>query len=164
MEEFAGAALGDERLNQRLVKLATRFADNPTASIPGACGDWSETQAAYRFFEQSSGRKRALGWQDILAPHMACTEARMRQHPVVLCLQDTTELDFNGQEMAGLGPLSHEAQRGMYLHPTYVVTPDREPLGVTDAWIWARETKGEDGKLAELEAPDVRRELNAMVN
>ena len=61
MEEFAGAALGDERLNQRLVKLATRFADKPTASIPGACGDWSETQAAYRFFEQSSGRKRALG-------------------------------------------------------------------------------------------------------
>lgn len=145
MEEFAGAALGDERLNQRLVKLATRFADKPTASIPGACGDWSETQAAYRFFEQSSDQKRALGWQAILAPHMACTEARMRQHPVVLCLQDTTELDFNGQAMAGLGPLSHEAQRGMYLHPTYVVTPDREPLGVTDAWMWAREAKGEDG-------------------
>lgn len=146
MEEFAGAALGDERLNQRLVKLATRFADKPTASIPGACGDWSETQAAYRFFEQSSGQKRALGWQDILAPHMECTEARMRQHPVVLCLQDTTELDFNGQETAGLGPLSHEAQRGMYLHPTYVVTPDREPLGVTDAWMWAREARGEDGQ------------------
>ena len=146
MEEFAGAALGDERLNQRLVKLATRFADKPTASIPGACEDWSETQAAYRFFEQSSDQKRQLGWQDILAPHMACTEARMRQHPVVLCLQDTTELDFNGQETAGLGALSHEAQRGMYLHPTYVVTPDREPLGVTDAWMWAREAKGDDGQ------------------
>ena len=146
MEEFGGAALGDERLNQRLVKLATRFADKPTSSIPGACGDWSETQAAYRFFEQSSDQKRALGWQDILAPHMACTEVRMRQHPVVLCLQDTTELDFNGQETAGLGPLSHEAQRGMYLHPTYVVTPGREPLGVTDAWMWAREAKGEDGQ------------------
>ena len=146
MEEFAGAALGDERLNQRLVKLATRFADKPTASIPGACEDWSETQAAYRFFEQSSDQKRQLGWQDILAPHMACTEARMRQHPVVLCLQDTTELDFNGQETAGLGPLSHEARRGMYLHPTYVVTPDREPLGVTDAWMWAREAKGDDGQ------------------
>ena len=70
----------------------------------------------------------------------------MRQHPVVLCLQDTTELDFNGQETAGLGPLSHEAQRGMYLHPTYVVTPDREPLGVTDAWMWAREAKQPDGQ------------------
>jgi len=146
VEEFAGADLGDERLTQRLIKLATRFADKPTASIPGACNDWAETQAAYRFFEQSSDKKRGLDWQEILAPHVECTQARMRQHPVVLCLQDTTELDFNGQEAIGLGPLSYEAQRGMYLHPTYVVTPHREPLGVTDAWMWAREAKGEDGE------------------
>ena len=145
MDEFSGAALGDGRLNRRLIKLATRFADKPTASIPGACADWGETQAAYRFFDQSSDGKQALGWEDILAPHMARTESRMRQHPVVLCLQDTTELDFNGQETAGLGPLSYEAQRGMYLHPTYVVTPGREPLGVIDAWMWAREAKGADG-------------------
>ena len=26
------------------------------------------------------------------------------------------------------------------------MTPDREPLGVTDAWMWAREPKGADGK------------------
>jgi hypothetical protein len=30
----------------------------------------------------------------------------------------------------------------MYLHPTYAVTPDREPLGVLDAWMWARADKG----------------------
>jgi hypothetical protein len=66
----------------------------------------------------------------------------MSQHPVVLCLQDTTELDFNGQATAGFGPLSYEAQRGMYLHPSYAVTPGREPLGVIDAWMWAREAKG----------------------
>ena len=145
MEEFAGAKLGDRRLNARLIKLATRFADKPTASIPGACPDWAETQAAYRFFDQASDGKRSLGWQDILEPHIAQTEARMRQHPVVLCLQDSTELDFNGQGIDGLGPLSYEARRGMYLHPTYVVTPEREPLGVTDAWMWAREKKASDG-------------------
>ena len=148
MEEFAGAKLGDGRLNDRLIKLAARFADKPTASIPGACPDWAETQAVYRFFDQASDDKRSLGWQDILDPHIARSEARMRQHPVVLCLQDTTELDFNGQDIAGLGPLSYEAQRGMYVHPTYVVTPEREPLGITDAWMWAREFKGPDGKRA----------------
>ena len=147
-EEFGGAELGDGRLNRRLIKLAATFADKPTASIPGACPDWSETQAVYRFFDQASTAKRALGWQDILDPHIARSEARMRQHPVVLCLQDTTELDFNGQDIAGLGPLSYEAQRGMYVHPTYVVTPEREPLGITDAWMWAREFKGPDGKRA----------------
>ena len=33
----------------------------------------------------------------------------------------------------------------MYLHPTYAVTPAREPLGVLDAWMWAREKRGKDG-------------------
>ncbi|WP_363254678.1 hypothetical protein [Polaromonas sp.] len=45
----------------------------------------------------------------------------MAAHKVVLCIQDTTELDSNGQEASGLGPLSYEAQRGMYAHPTYAV-------------------------------------------
>lgn len=30
-------------------------------------------------------------------------------------------------------------------HPTYAVTPQREPLGVTDAWMWAREDRDKDG-------------------
>ena len=144
-DELGGANLGDARLNQRLVKLATRFAEQPTASIANACGDWAETIAAYRFFDQASTDKRGLSWQSILQPHIDGSEARMAQHPVVLCLQDTTELDFNGQDIEELGPLSYEAQRGMYLHPTYAVTPQREPLGVIDAWMWAREPKGADG-------------------
>jgi hypothetical protein len=69
----------------------------------------------------------------------------MRAQPVVLCIQDTTELDFNGQQIDGLGPLNYEARRGMYLHPTFAVTTDREPLGVLDAWMWAREKRGADG-------------------
>ena len=34
----------------------------------------------------------------------------------------------------------------MYLHPTRAVSPDREPLGVLDAWMGARTPKGKDGK------------------
>lgn len=66
---------------------------------------------------------------------------------MVLCLQDTTELNFNGQEIEGLGQLSYESQRGMYLHPTYAVTPTtRSALGVVDAWMWAREKRNKDGQ------------------
>jgi hypothetical protein len=54
-------------------------------------------------------------------------------------------LDFNGQQIEGLGPLSYEAQRGMYLHPTYAVSTSREPLGILDAWMWARKPKNKDG-------------------
>jgi hypothetical protein len=72
----------------------------------------------------------------------------MRDHSVVLCLQDTTELNFNGQKARGPGPLNYEAQRGMYLHPAYAVTPAREPLGVLAAWMWAREIKDASGDRA----------------
>lgn len=118
-----------------------RFAVDPAASIPAACGGWSETMGAYRFLGND-----AVEWQDIMAPHWQQTRQRMRGKPVVLCLQDTTELNFNGQEIAGLGPLSYERQRGMYLHPTYAVTPQREALGVLDAWMWAREKKDDTGR------------------
>ena len=56
-----------------------------------------------------------------------------------------TELDSHGQEIDGLGPLNYEVRRGMYLHPTFAVTPDREPLGVLDALMWARAKRGADG-------------------
>lgn len=138
-EEFETLDLGDTRLNRRAVLLAERLSQKPGASIPGACGSWSETVAAYRFLDNEE-----VNWDDVMAAHWQASHQRMAQHGVVLCIQDTTELDYNGQQMEGLGPLSYEAQRGMYLHPTYVVTPEREPLGVINAWMWAREFKDGD--------------------
>ena len=96
--------------------------------------------AAYRFFDNEN-----WDWRAIVEPHWLQTAQRMATQSVVLCLQDTTELDFNGQQAQGLGPLSYEAQRGMYVHPTYAVTTAREPLGMLDAWMWAREAKDRDG-------------------
>ena len=139
-EEFETLDLGDERLNRRAVLLAERLGHKPGASIPAACGNWAETAAAYRFL-----RNEQVSCDEVMTAHAQASCSRIRQHDVVLCLQDTTELDYRGQAIDGLGPLSYEAQRGMYLHPTYVVTPEREPLGVINAWTWAREPKQGDG-------------------
>lgn len=139
-EEFRDIDLGDNRLDKRLIKVIELLGAKPTASIPEACGGWAETQATYRFLAQEE-----MDWRSILEPHWARTQERASQHPRVLCVQDTTELNFNGQKIEGLGPLSYETQRGLYLHPTYLVTPEREPLGVWDAYMWAREFKDEHG-------------------
>jgi len=139
-QEWAMADLGDERLNRRLVKVAQQLADKPSQSIPTACGPWADTIGAYRLLSNDR-----FDWRAVLEPHVHATMQRMAPEPVVLCLQDTTELDFNGQTTTGLGPLSYEAQRGMYLHPTYAVSPQREPLGMLDAWMWAREPKDAQG-------------------
>ena len=52
-----------------------------------ACESWSETCAAYRFLGNPD-----VEWQDIMAPHWEQTQKRMGAYPVVLCLQDMTEL------------------------------------------------------------------------
>lgn len=140
-EEFATVDLGDKRLNNRLMKLAEQLGAKPTASIPAACGGWGDTAAAYRLLDNER-----CDWREIIEAHGRRAVQRMAGLAVVLCLHDTTELDFNGQMIDGLGPLSYEAQRGMYLHPTYAVSTDREPLGVLDAWMWAREPRGPDGQ------------------
>jgi hypothetical protein len=140
-EEFKTLDLGDPRRDRRAKELVKRFASRPTASIPGACEGWAETIAAYRFLGNEH-----IDWRDMMQPHWDRTTARMGQLPVVLCIADTTELNFNGQDIEGAGPLSYEAQVGMYLHATYAVTPDREPLGVMNAWMWAREPRDANGR------------------
>lgn len=98
-EEFESLDLGDPRRDRRAKELLKRFAVLPTASIPGACDDWSQTIAAYRFLSNEQ-----IDWRDVMQPHWECTVDRVAQFPVVLCIADTTELNFNGQEMDGLGP------------------------------------------------------------
>lgn len=150
--EFGNLDLGDERLNKRAVKMIDTFSKAPKSSIPQACQGWAETQATYRFYANEN-----VTWDKLLTAHIDQVEHRisLSEEPVILCIQDTTELDFNGQETEGLGRLSYDAQRGMYLHPTLCITPDRIPLGVSDAWMWARgKSKEEDQKKPSIQESD----------
>ncbi len=127
--------LGDQRLNERARQVLADLGAQPGASIPAACGGWAETNAAYRLLDHER-----VGPQEVLEPHAACSEQRLGNQPLVLCIQDTTELDDTSKsDIEGLGPLNYETRRGLYLHPTLAVTPDRVPLGVLDAWGWVRE-------------------------
>jgi hypothetical protein len=134
--------LGDQRLNRRARRVLAKLGAQPQASMPRACGGWDETRAAYRLFEHPN-----VTAQQVLEPHYRCREQRIRQPPVVVCGQDTSELDDTGKgDMEGLGPLNYETRRGWYLPPTLAVTPQRLCLGVLEAWSWAREpgSLGED--------------------
>jgi hypothetical protein len=133
--ELAAIELGDQRRNQRAQRVVEKLGDKPTVSIPAACGGWDETKAAYRLFDHPE-----VTAERVLAPHTACTEERLRAHPRVLCVQDTTELDYTTKkDIAGLGPLNYENRRGMYLHPTLALTPERVPLGLLGVHTWTRE-------------------------
>jgi len=104
----------------------------------------------------------AVTWEQVLAPHGDGSVERRRGHPVVLCVQDSTALDYTAQPgIAGLGPLSYLRQDGLYVHPPLAVTPDGVPLGGLDAGMWSRdrETFGEDKRHWPIEAKESRRWL-----
>jgi hypothetical protein len=129
--EFAGAELGDRRLVKRLVSLSERFADHPGASIPRACGSWSGAKAAYRFFDNDSVEPEA-----ILAAHTRATLQRVREHPLVLCAQDTTYLNYSTHPRTeGLGPIGNNRDKtiGLLLHSTLALTPQGQALGMLHA-------------------------------
>ena len=106
--------MGDARRMQRLIKLVEALLAVLTGSILLASSGWAETKVAYRLLDNP-----AVGWREILEVHTWRTVERMAGQPVVLCVQDTTELDFTSQPgIAGLGQLSYESQHGLYVHPT----------------------------------------------
>jgi hypothetical protein len=135
LQEMEGIDLGDERLNERAAQLLGQLATKPSQSIPTACGGWAETQAAYRFFDNPK-----VSVEKILQPHQCSTQQRMAKHPVVILLHDTTELDYTGRpHTKGIGPLANGPCRGMLLHLTLAVTPERQAVGVLKGTFWARD-------------------------
>jgi hypothetical protein len=136
VDELAALDLGDVRLDRRCHRVLHRLFSKPSLSIPAACHGWAEVTATYRFFDNFR-----VDDFELLRPHRLATIERMRQHPVVLAIQDTTEFDYTRPEetVIGAGPLTYETQSGFHNHVQLVVTPQRLPLGVIDAEIWGRD-------------------------
>jgi hypothetical protein len=128
------ASFGDRRLSQRLVILASQVAADPSASIPKACGPWGQTKAAYRFLDNDKVTE-----DDLLAPHYQSSKQRLKEHPVVLAVQDTTQIDFTSHpRTTGLGILSDPEHQGLFYHPTLLVSPEKTPLGLAHHLVWER--------------------------
>ena len=134
-QEFEGAGLGDARLDKRLIQIAGAFMNSPQSSIPGSCGGWAGSKAAYRFFDNEKVEPGL-----IVERHRKNVLERAESEPVVLALGDTTMLDYTNHPYAiGLGPLSDVNHQGMLVQPCLVVTPHRVPLGIIDLQTWVRD-------------------------
>lgn len=138
-EEFGQARLGDHRLTQRLVILARDFLSNPQAQVPHACQSRAKTKAAYRFFDHPQTLM-----QDVLAPHYQSTiSRRISRENVVLCVQDTTSLNYTlHPETNGIGPIGSKktgGPLGLMVHDTMAFSVEGTPLGLIDVQCWARD-------------------------
>jgi hypothetical protein len=132
--ELRFADLGDQRLNRRLGRLVTALADRPAASVPHALGDWGQTKAAYRFWDNDR-----VAPDDIRDAHRKATLARLPDEGIVLAIQDTTGLNYSGHKaVRGLGYLSRRHRRGLWVHTLLAASGDGVPLGVVHQEVWAR--------------------------
>jgi hypothetical protein len=134
-EEFAAADLGDARRTKRLIALADTFARRPSASLPHAAQDPAMLKAAYRFFDTD-----AIEPDAILASHCTATQDRCASVPLVLAVQDTSELDWSQHPATtGLGPIHTKKHVGLLMHTTLAITPEAVPLGILQQYVWARD-------------------------
>jgi hypothetical protein len=132
--EFDAVELGDERLNARLLLLASSLARDPEQSFPDVFEDSAELEAGYRFF--NNPRVEA---SEILRPHVMATAARLAAVDRVLAIHDTTEFVFGGKSPR------HGLEDGdrFHAHICLAVSADsrHEPLGVLAIDPWVRGAK-----------------------
>lgn len=138
MDELRAADLKDKRLNNRLREVLSQLSGRPTASIPAACGGYAEMTAAYRLFDNEK-----VTFEKILEAHREATRERIASQPLVLLVQDTSEVDLSRphEQVQGAGPLDGQARWGALLHLVHAFTPDGTPLGTVHAQHWVRDVE-----------------------
>jgi hypothetical protein len=123
---FAAAQLGNQQRTRRLVYSAARIARHPEKAFPQVF-NWNELRGFYRLGNQKQATVTTLQ-----LPHWQHTRHAMRQHPLVLILHDTTELDFGShQALRGAGPIGEGHGQGFLQHNSLAVLPaPRQVLGL----------------------------------
>ncbi|MDH3674695.1 MAG: IS4 family transposase [Anaerolineae bacterium] len=123
-QQWGQTELGDQRRTNRAVRLGARMAAHPAGSIPDQMGSPAETKGAYRLLN-----KAVVTLTKLCQPHWQQTRQAAEEHPVVLMLQDTTEMDFTGhRQTKGLGPIGDGRGRGFLLHAVLAFVPTSETI------------------------------------
>lgn len=90
----------------------------------------------------------------IIAAHRASTIARVREHAVLLAVQDTTTFNFTlNRKTPGMGPIGQAGLSGFCLHSCLAVSTTGVPLGLLGAEQWARERESKDSHRPHKQRP-----------
>ncbi|MEM7495539.1 MAG: IS4 family transposase [Myxococcota bacterium] len=134
-EELECFQVGDERLHRLAKHILAGQCANPTRTFYAGADSQAAAKATYRFQKNT-----AVNQQGLLDSHVHKVKQRMADHPVVLCVNDTTQLNFATQSAKeNRGTLSSSSSPIGYLaHPLVAFTPNKLCLGVLDCKVWSR--------------------------
>ena len=125
VKTFGAVECGDPRRTDRLVKVASALAKNPSASLPCALETWGETAGAYRLLDNPD-----VTYDRILCPHWAMTYHEATQCSRTLLLGDTTEMDYSTHKaVKGLAPIGNSREDlGFSVHTVLAMDPKKQQL------------------------------------
>lgn len=108
------------------MKAAKRMAENPSANLPAQMQTWKETMALYRLLKEDD-----VTFEALMQPHWQQTREQALSSPVVLLVQDTTDIDLSHRrKISGVGQIGNERGRGFYVQTVLAMRPQtREVLG-----------------------------------
>lgn len=156
--EFGKCELGDERLTDRLVKIVWAQAAQPHGSYTQANGGQRhDLKAYYRFLNNKSSE---LNLDSLLKNHRERTVRRMKNEPIALIVQDTTDLNLSTRSHCrGLGQIGANQtgtkSRGLRLHSSLALSEEGLPLGLVQLRGYApqsAEGKDRDRPIEEKES------------
>src|SRR2546421_9631726 len=121
---FGGVQLHDMRRTRRTVQAATSMAENPLGSLPAQMQGWKETKALYRLLDEPD-----VSFAALMQPHLQQTREHANASPVVLLVQDTTDIDVSHRrKISGVGHIGNERGRGFFVQTVLAVRPETREL------------------------------------
>lgn len=150
-EEFKNLSLGDKRLEQRFVKTMSAFHLKPDGCINRIFKDEKAARkAAYRMFDNQK-----VTSTKVIDCHREMTAERMKEHRVVLSLNDSSFFSYNTKpSIEGLGNIGGslgdgEETKGFIGHYALGISEEGLPLGLQAIKTWSRAYKSEWDKESE---------------
>lgn len=126
--EYARSSHPDGRVRERIARMGEAWVEHLGKSIPTLFPERAERKAAYRLLSN-----RKVSMEHILEPHQASVAERCARESVVLAVQDTTTLNYQGlsgaEGLVGIGGRG-EGGKGILAHFGVAFNEVGRPLGV----------------------------------
>ncbi len=112
-------------------------------SLPAQMQGWKETKALYRLLDEPD-----VSFAALMQPHLQQAREHANASPVVLLVQDTTDIDVSHRrKISGVGHIGNERGRGFFVQTVLAVRPEtREVQLLAKLGGWEPHTDRKPGK------------------
>ncbi len=148
-EELAGLSVKDKRQRKRAGQVIAAMFAEPGASVRRMFGQKAGAKGLYRLVEGEG--KKSISAAEVTYAQQQATLQRCAGEELVLCVQDTTDVNISQfTSMAGGGalPRGQGARRGFFAQTVLAVSATGVPLGVLGQHYFEREAARTKGRQA----------------